>query len=247
MGLLDRFRKKLSKAADSEPVSDPGLYLMDRLKKRLLEQNYEVESNTHELTLSVNNALLIKATIIDAPELHPMLIAVHILTLHRQLFPDGIAENIVGMGEHLEDKVESALTNYFTTTFPPIIDSLSDSHFVELDYTDNDGILWHPKPGDMVLQGQWEHSDMVRPLFDLLKEKLKGIKFESKINWLKMYMARQADGSLSGECLLNNEPWDDGFQEMCQQVQWEQPGKFSGQKQFVMIRRCDVFDAISPV
>lgn len=240
MGLFDLFRKKTPEAA--KPVVDPNQVLLEALLQKLFIMDHQASWSDDHLSLVTDTGLEITAAVIESPGMHPMIIHVFILTRHEQYFPDGVAENIAGMGELFEDKVASVLDNYLASTFPPIVESLSDSHFQELDYTDDKGVLWHPKPGDMIVQGQWLDPESVTPLFDLIKEKLKQVTFNNKINWLKMYISRQADNTFAGECLLNNEPWDEGFSMLLNDSEWEQPGRFAGQKQFVVIRRCDAYD-----
>ena len=94
-------------------------------------------------------------------------------------------------------------------------------------------------------QGQWKEKVENEPLFDLLKEKIKTKLPDQKLNWLKLYVARQPQGDIIGECLLNNQPWEEGLTELIAYAkQWPQKGDFLGQKQFIMFRQCDKYEIL---
>jgi Family of unknown function (DUF6348) len=263
MGLFDIFFKKTSDKGQpekqvvevpktihteiqvDEPI-DNNLYLQTELGKRLIMLDHKVERHPQYLALIVNSELEIAFAIINDPTYHPSILHLTVLTIHPKYFPDSIEENIVGVGASFPDKVNSVLDNYINTTFLPIIDSFTDSHNPKLDFSTMVGkkeIIWHPKLGDLTIQGQWKENPENEHFFDLLSEKIKGKLTTNKINWLKVYISKRGDGTIIGECLFNNEPWEEGLEIISQYARtWKMTSDFQGLKQFIMFRRCDACD-----
>jgi hypothetical protein len=250
MRLFDFFKKKPSdnKQSDAEqtPPIDNNSFLLETLNSRLTKLGYQVERHPQYLALIVNSELEIATVIIDNPNNHPSVLQLMILTIHSMYFPNGIEENIVGIGESIRDKVASVIDNYINTTFLPIMDSFSDSHSPELDFSitiDGREILWHPKLGNLTLQGQWNSQPQNEPFFEVIKEKLKKKLTSNKLNWLKLYISKRADGTIIGECNFNNQPWKDGLDDITEYAKsWEMKSNFQGLKQFIVFRRCDACD-----
>jgi hypothetical protein len=244
MGLFDFFKTKTSNTQQriEEPIN-PDMYLISELQRRIEELGYSVEKSTQYISLIVESEIELATEIINSPENHPSLIQLHIVAIHKVYFPNGIHENIVGVGTTLQEKVTSVIDNYLSTTFPAIIDSFTDSHQLDLDFTDDNSILWHPKLGNLSVQGQWENIAEDEPIFDILKGRLKNAMSNQKINWLKVYVSRLPNDEIIVECLLNNQYWSEGYADMVEYVKtWKQSGVFLGQKQFIMFRRCDACD-----
>jgi hypothetical protein len=249
MGLFDFIKKKspekITDKQDSTPV-DTNSLLLETLKNRLTLMGYQVERNPQYLALMINSELEIATGIIDNPNNHPSILHLMVFTVHPKYFPNGIEENIVGIGTSVQDKINSVLDNYISTTFQPIMDSFSDSHLPELDITimtNGKEILWHPKLGNLTLQGQWNEPPQHEPFFELLKEKIKLKLTSNKFNWLKLYISKRADETIIGECLFNNEPWEEGLIDITKYAEtWKMKSNFQGLKQFIMFRRCDVHD-----
>ncbi|WP_445432217.1 DUF6348 family protein [Chryseobacterium indoltheticum] len=250
MGLFDFFKKKPSenKQADrqqSEPI-DNNSYLIDTLKNRLIELDYQVEKNPQYLALIVNDEIEIATVIIENPNNHPSILHLMILTIHPKYFPNGIKENIVGVGVTIEEKIKSVISNYIDTTFYPIIDSFTDSHSPDLDFIaimNDKEVLWHPKLGNLTFQGQWNEHPQNETFFEIIKDKLSNKLTSNKINWLKLYISKRSDGAIIGECLFNNEHWEDGLNDITEYAEsWKINGDFQGLKQFIVFRKCDIDD-----
>ncbi len=250
MGLFDFLKKKSSDDTQVQPSTDfpidSNIFLLEALQARLIEMGYKVERHPAYVALTVHNELEIATAIIDNSNNHPSLLHVLVLVIHQKYFPNGIEENVIGIGSTLSEKVNSVLDNYLYTTFEPILDSLSDTHLPGLDFSiqiDGKEILWHPKLGNLALQGPWKNLPKNEALFDLLKEKLKLQLANQKLNWLRIYLSKMEDGTIIGECLLNNEPWEEGLQIISNQAKiWNESGDFFAQKQFMVFRRCDAYD-----
>lgn len=239
MSIFDLFGKKKKVIAE-----DPDTFLQEELKRKLEEKGHSVR--LEDGSVFVDKKIEILTTIIDNPELHPHILHLHTVIVAGNYFPRGLTENLVGMGETMHEKVESALNNFLTVSLPPVLDAFTDSHYPGLDFeTETNGreILWHPKIGNFGLQGKW--TDDERPkedyFLELLKEKLKPLLIDRKFNWLKIYLAKQKDGEINGDCSLNNEFWEEGFKIIEESAKlWDNGNSsFRGIKQFILFRMCD--------
>jgi hypothetical protein len=250
MALFDFFKKKkadnLSYKQEELPPLNKDAYLLEALQIRLIEMGYQAKRHPSYLALIVNSELEIATLIIDDPNGHPSVLHLLVLASHPKYFPGGIKENIVGIGISFQDQVTSVLNNYIETTFLTIINGFSESHNPYLDFTaglKGRDILWHPKLGNLALQGKWSEEPAIQTFFDLLKEKIPYKLTNEKLNWLKIYILRSADETITGECLFNNELWDEGLKEVSDHAKsWEMDVEFKGIKQFMVFRKCDAFD-----
>jgi len=251
MGLFDFFKKKAAdkNQADRQESTTPihnNSYLLDALRNRLIQLGYQVDRHSQYLALIVNSEIEIATAIIDNSNNHPSILHLMILTIQPEYFPNGIQENIVGIGTTLQEKVNSVIDNYINTTFLTIIDSFSDSHNPDLDFStmiNGKEVLWHPKLGNLTFQGQWNDQLQNEPFFEIIKDKLKDKLTSNKLNWLKLYISKRADGTIMGECLFNNEPWEEGLTDITEYAKsWEIKSDFQGLKQFIMFRKCDAYD-----
>lgn len=251
MGLFSFFKKK-EQPQDNTPetgitsIQDKNVYLLFALQNKLIALGYKVEKNPKYLGLIVDSELEIATVIIDNPNNHPNIIHLMVLTIHPVYFPDGIEENLVGIGSNIEEKTESVLNNYLNTTFNPIMQAFTDSHNADLDFSTTETgreILWHPKPGNISLQGKWTTEPEEDIFLELLKERIKPKLADQKFNWLKVYISKQDNREPIGECLFNNEPWQEGYEIILKYAEtWKNEGAFHGLKQFIMFRRCDAFE-----
>ncbi|MFB6457830.1 DUF6348 family protein [Chitinophaga sp. Hz27] len=243
MGFFD-FLKKKDAAPEPGPAHEvtPDEYLYSSFKEQLLSQHYhteEVNANGQHALLADGQVLLL-AQIIPTPGMHPQLVQVMFQASH-ELFPEGITEMVAGIGDTVATRLDSAIRNYMSTTLPPIMDSLTDSHYPELDFTDQNDIHWHPKPGNIGFQGSWDDMPDDSTMLQLLTPALSAIIPNRQFNWIKIYFSMDKSAELSAStCLLNNEEWPEGFAILKDFVlQWAAPGHFKGIKQFIMLRRCD--------
>lgn len=255
MGLFDFFRKKQTEQTSTEkPVIQPidnNARVVEVLKDKLTKLGHKVERHPQYLTLILDQGLEISAVIIDVPGIHHYLMQLRVLTVHPLFFPQGIDENLMGVGETIESKIDTGLDNYLNSTFKPIMEGFLDSHDPEADLlvkTNESEILWHPKLGDLMMQGQWEHQPDWNYLFEILRDKIAAQLTNDKFNWLKIYISKRADGTIIGECLFNNQPWPGGTEAITNVAElWQVKGEFMGLKQFIMFRRCDKYDPLPQV
>jgi hypothetical protein len=250
MGLFNFFKKKSTESIlKEEPINqsvDNNAYLLGTLKRKLLDMGYKVEQHPQYLTLIINSELEISTAIVDIQGAHPFLMQLNILTVHPVFFKQGIYESLAGIGKTMDKRVNSAVDSYLNSTFSPIIDGFSDTHDQEVDLmvnTNERKILWHPKLGDLLVQGQWDELPDGKLLFEILKDKVKPMLTDNKFNWLKIYISKRADGTIIGECLFNNQLWNDGLNDITKYAEsWTVKGEFMALKQFIMFRKCDLYD-----
>ena len=251
MGLFDFFKKKTPSVNEIEvpkqvPVIDKNLYFLEAFENKLIGMGYEVKRHPQYLQFLVNSELEIATNIIDNPGAHPSVMEVMVLAIHPTYFPNGIKEFFVGMGTSIQDQVKSALVNYIGSTFLTIIDALSDTHNPDLDFavnTNGKDVLWHPKLGPLNSQGKWAEYPAEEYLFELLKDQIPNRLTANKINWLKIYVCKMADGKIMGDCNFNNEPWEDGLSMISEYAKgWNMNVDFLALKQFIVFRRCDAYD-----
>ena len=251
MGLFDFLKPKptnngqLQKKVEVIPA-DKNLYLLEALKAILIEMGYQVERHPQYLSLIINTELEVSTMIVENPGTHPSVLHLMVAASHPQYFPNGIIENVVGVGITLEEQVNAVLGNYINSTFLTLIDSLSDTHNPELDFTrsiNSKEVLWHPKLGKMNFQGLWQEYPQYEYLFEILKDKIPAQLTDNKLNWLKIYISKRADGQIIGECLFNNVQWETGYEEIYKYAKsWNLIDEFRGIKQFIVFRRCDLYD-----
>ncbi|WP_183565958.1 DUF6348 family protein [Mucilaginibacter sp. SP1R1] len=251
MGLLDFFKKKTTNIHQPEqqtntPPLNKNWRVLNVFEARLSEMGYSVKRHTQYLTLIVDDELEISFMIVENPGNHPSLMHLTVSASHPKYFQKGVIENVVGTGYSLENQANSALNNYINSTFLTIIESFSDRHNPNLDFTttvNGKVVLWHPKLGSLCTQGQWNENPPDELFFDLLKDKIPDQLTSNKINWLKIYISKRANGEIIGECLFNNDPWEAASNEIFNYAKtWEMRGEFHGLKQFIMFRRCDASD-----
>ena len=154
-------------------------------------------------------------------------------------FPQGILDNIAGFGDTDEEKIDSFIENYLSTTFQTIINSLGCLFDKGCDiYRDN--YHWHTSIGNLYLLGKWQtppnERDFYNLLIDILPQKFTT---EYRIQPLKCFVARTKSGYVT-ECLLNNEDWDEGAERLRQYAQtWQDEASFLSIKQLLIFRLCD--------
>ena len=241
MGLFD-FLKKKSSAKEDSHIQDIDQLLIEELHNRLLAKKYKVEWSTQYRALILNSELEIATAIINSSDLHTQVLHLAIAIIHKKYFPNGIIENIVGAGNTISEKINTALDNFLITTFPVVMDGFSDTHSPDIDFKDKNNVLWHPKPGNLSIQGQWSSPPDIEP-YNLLKDNIKNILPDNKFNWLKVYAARMPNNEIIAECTLNNIAWEDGYNIIYNYAKsWDQANIFLGVKQFIVFRRCDAYD-----
>jgi hypothetical protein len=64
--------------------------------------------------------------------------------------------------------------------------------------------------------------------------------YEKKIVWIKSYICKMPDGSIQGDCWLNNQNWVDGLNALYWFAEeWKDTKSYTSMKQFIIIKPCE--------
>ena len=211
------------------------------LSKQIRDQGYDATPDLPNLMIRIGDKMRIELDPIPIiPDIHKSVLPMHIGTyLEDGFFPQGILDNIAGFGDTDEEKIDSFIENYLSTTFQTIINSLGCLFDKGCDiYQDN--YHWHTSIGNLYLLGKWQtprnERDFYNLLIDILPQKFTT---EYRIQSLKCFVARTKSGYVT-ECLLNNEDWDEGAERLRQYAQtWQDEASFLSIKQLLIFRLCD--------
>ena len=211
------------------------------LSKQIRDQGYDATPDLPNLMIRIGDKMRIELDPIPiTPDIHKSVLSMHIGTyLEDGFFPQGILDNIAGFGDTDEEKIDSFIENYLSTTFQTIINSLGCLFDKGCDiYRDN--YHWHTSIGNLYLLGKWQtprnERDFYNLLIDILPQKFTT---EYRIQSLKCFVARTKSGYVT-ECLLNNEDWDEGAERLRQYAQsWQDEASFLSIKQLLIFRLCD--------
>ena len=230
-----------------ETPIDNNSYVFEVLSDKLVQLGYQVEKHPKYLSLIVNSNIEIATTIIENPNAHPSILQLMTLTIQPQYFPNGIEENIISIGTTIQEKVNFAIDDYIDGTFLPIIESLSTKPITNFDFSttvDNKEIHWHTNLGNIKVRGKWNYEGVhTATLFEIIKDELKTKLTSNKFNWLKLYISKQANGEITGECFFNDEPWEDGLTVLTEYAKlWKMENNFRSMKQLIVFRKCDKCD-----
>jgi hypothetical protein len=242
---IDFFRKifQSKKGKNYMQPINYNVYLLEILHKKIEGLGHQSAFHQRYYALLLKNKLEIATEIIDNPENHKSILQLKVVVTHPEYFPEGIFDCLVGLGDTMEDKIDSVIDNFLNANFQPIINSQQEFHNPKLDFTSNENgkeILWHVYPSHLLLQGSWQQEPLENILLDYLQSRLTAILFPQKMNWLKIYISRQPSGEIIGECILNNQPWEEGLEAITEYAQsWDLNDKFLGMKQFIVFKRCD--------
>ncbi|QES90103.1 DUF6348 family protein [Rhizosphaericola mali] len=225
------------KLSSDDHSFEDNILLINTLKIHLKELGFQVIENTENNSLVVNHELLVVAEIVHNPNYHQRLLHLWINTSQSDYFPEGIEDNIVGIGDSIEEKINSVLNNYIHTTFLPIANSINESYEPDITMSIS-AQIYQVEIGEIGKQGNWDKIPEQYIFFELLYNQLAQVISLEKFNWLKVYIARQADGTISGECLLNNQNWEEGMSILIQYANsWGVTHSFQGLKQFIMVKK----------
>ena len=239
MSLLDIFKKK----DKFEFEDDPNTYLQLKLRRKLKEMGHK--ARLEDGSLNVDSKFKILTTIISHSDLHPYIMHLHTVIISKNYLPGRLTEDLVGVGKDTRSKVNSVLDNFLKVSLPPLLEAFGDCPQSEFDFEIRDKgkkILWHPILGEFGFQGKWEEPEYPEKnhLFNIIKESIKKHLVDSDLNWLKIYLAKQPDGTISGECLLNNNVWEDGHNMLIEYARtWETQSTLKAIKQFIFFRQCE--------
>ncbi len=243
MPLFNFFRKTTPPAPAIPTTQQIHHQLLTVLIEALQQRGFKAVKHAEYLAVVVNNQIEIAPLVITGADSHPALMHVMFMTAHHHYFPNGIEEHVAGIGNSLQAQISSAVHNYVFSIFEPISRSLAGTQHAHTQLsTPHNGnpVLWHVTIGSLALQGQWNAPPEKDFLFGQLKVLLPQALEQQPVNWLKLYVAKSADGTITTECSLNNSTWQPG----CHALQayadsWFVNGHFHGLKQFIVFRKAE--------
>lgn len=239
MGLLDFWLKK-KELQDEEFSYDIDNHLQDELKRKLEQQGHTVEID--DGSILVDSRIEILTTVFSNSELASDAIHLHAVIKIDDYFLNGIKEKFVGIGVNDNEKVDSLTDEFISVSLLPVFRAFTDNS-INLNFSIlGDSTVWHPILGPYCTHGEWG-ADLPADsdLFLLLQPWLKDQLPNSKFNWLKVNIAKQVDGKISGYCYLNNELKESGYNLLKNYARsWNNNKQFRSIKQFILIRRSDV-------
>jgi hypothetical protein len=182
-----------------------------------------------------------------------VLITISIKATHDELFPDGIWDCLAGMGEDDDDAFSYAAQVWTAGVFPPIHEILVPIETVSLgvqrinivarNEDSGEEFSWKLYLGALQVAGDVDEREvftdeeiLVKKMFDALNPEL----IEKRLIWIKTYIAKMPDGSIRGDCWLNNHDWLEGLSALYWFAEeWEEVKYLTYIKQFMIIKPCD--------
>lgn len=173
---------------------------------------------------------------------------INFLTNFKTYFRDGIEERLVGIGENDTTAINYGVQSFLSGQFPTIIQGINSSHSPDLDFdiiSTYGKNHWHPIIGDIQMQGELSNisdSSIYEKTYKLLKpiilEKLKNSK--ENFHWMRYYISKSASNEIIGDCYFDNEVFEIGLNILKNYANnWDTKNKFAGQKQFILLRKCE--------
>lgn len=160
---------------------------------------------------------------------------------HPQYFPLPLQVYLAGYGTTPAEAVANGAQTYGSGVLEPVLEALSGTQEPTLDgIKQADGSNWQPVVGPLQVQGAWTGVPELDPqhLLSLFTPLLQQLHFHRPFHWLRLYLSRQPNGKAIVECLLDNEPWEDGAKRLQAEVEtWPYAGQFAGQKQLLLFRQ----------
>jgi hypothetical protein len=184
---------------------------------------------------------------------HSVVISVSIKATNEQLFPEGIWDCLTGVGENDDEAFSFAAEVWTQGVFAPIHEVLVPTETPMLEVprlclvTRNDEsgehFPWKLYLGALQASGGFiDRASTIdqNVLVQRMSSAIIGELFEPRFIWIKAYIAKSVDGSLHGDCWLNNQDWMEGLSALCWFAEeWGDIESFASLKQFMIVKACD--------
>src|SRR5688572_4246837 len=182
-----------------------------------------------------------------------VVITISIKATHDELFPDGIWDCLAGIGENDDDAFSYAAEVWTAGVFPPIHEILVPLETVGFAVQRIDMVTRHDDSSEelpwKLYLGALQHAGDFAQREDALDEEILVKKMfnaiiaelhEKKLVWIKAFIAKMPDGSIEGDCWLNNQDWIEGLNALCWLAEeWEEVNNLTYLKQFMIIKPCE--------
>jgi hypothetical protein len=159
-----------------------------------------------------------------------------------------IRETVVGLGQTPAEAMLQAVHVWMEGVFPPIRALYQPgsgapdvrrfalvTHTLQTERSTHWEVIAGP------VQAGGEHSDALfvqldtSPLFLFIQEPLAEVLSADRLQWLKIFLCRQMDSTVQGECKLNNDDWPAGL-EVLSGFPWPAVPGFLSLRQFIILR-----------
>jgi hypothetical protein len=184
---------------------------------------------------------------------HSVVISISIKATNEQLFPEGIWDCLAGVGENDDEAFVFAAEVWTQGVFAPIHEVLVATEtpalevprlsFVTRNDESGEHFPWKLYLGALQASGEFierassiDENVLVQRMFTAITGEL----YEPRFVWIKAYIAKSVDGSLHGDCWLNNQDWMEGLSALYWFAEeWTEIKSFASLKQFMIVKACD--------
>lgn len=227
---------------------------MDEKAQFLTFLREELEATGHEVVQTAEQLLVkpIDLTLevhFDPPTYHTNLVTIplHVRASHSLLFPQGVYEIVVGMGETLTDAfaygaglwVYGSFLTLHELFVPP---DQADERILRLDMAAEDTETgqksdWVIYVGPLLKTGAFQPDNLDQTLLvQKLLNAITGELHRQELLWVRGFMAKMPDNRLTGDCWLNNSNWWEGLSALYWFAEeWDKQDVYAALKQFMVI------------
>jgi hypothetical protein len=213
------------------------------LSAEILRQFKDLHVSIADEKVKVGDSLFLEANITNKTDHGEVIVLeLNIVASHPRVFAGGISDFTAGIGTSDTMAIRTGVHNYVSGVFATILHSLTNEHKPALDFRINKE-LWHPIAGPLQVQGAFSEDTTAdeHHIFKLLKPVLVNKLANSKdtiLHWVKVYVSRQEDGSITEECEYDNNPMPEGDALLKKYAASWNVKAFAGEKQFFMLKLC---------
>lgn len=186
---------------------------------------------------------------------HPSIKQVHVTAIHKQLFPGGIWDCLVGFGEDKDTAFSDAARTWMAGIFQPIHELLVPSNIPRFQVIKIDSVKLDPETREMFAEkiylGALQFAGDFVKRRDILDEEVILKKMPNalanastyywrKLHWVKAFISKMPNGTINGSCWLNNQDWAEGLQVLYQFAEeWGGVESYTMMKQLIIIKPCE--------
>lgn len=206
-------------------------------------QHRDLQVSTTDGRIKVGDSLFLEASITNrVVHTDAIILELNIVASHATLFAGGISDFLAGSGTNDSMAIKAGVASYVAGVFSTILHGLTSEHQPAQDFNVNKD-LWHPVAGTLQVQGAFagdttlDDLRFLKLLKPLLVNKL-STSTDTTLHWVKVYVSRQVNGSITQECEYDNNPLPEGNAILKRYAENWKVNDFAGQKQFFMLRKC---------
>lgn len=206
--------------------------------------------------LEFENGLRISSTVVTRiSHTNSEIIAVLIKAFHFSEFPEGINDIAVAVGDTATEALKIAIKVWLVGTFPVIYELFNQGvpnskvrrislATQNLESSEMSGWLMYTGALQAVGLNEETFSHEAKmalnnQIMQALSNQIAGILHERQLMWIKCSISRQAhpNNTIEGDCWLNNETWEDGFDVLIKLAEsWQQNSELQIRRQFFILQ-----------